>query len=403
MRILYNYIKGILALIINGFPSNKLKIIGITGTKGKTTTANFIWTVLNNNGYKSGLIGTANIRIGDKECLNIYHMTMPSHFVIQKLFRDMVAAKCKYCVMEVTSEGIKRYRHLGIKFDTVIFTNLTPEHLPSHQNSFENYKAAKMKLFKKCPKLIIANADDSHFTDFLNNNCSDKKTFSINNKSNYQALVLDSSTSVTNFEVKKEKYTINILGIFNIYNALPAIIVGKYLKLSQKQIQTGFDKLKSIPGRMEFIKNKKNLNLIVDYAHEPVSLKWLLDTAKSITLKNNKIILVLGAEGGGRDPAKRAPMGELANKYADFAIVTNVDPYSDNPQKIADDIAVKIDNKKLFVILDREEAIKKAISLASKNDTVLITGKGAETSITIDSKKYPWDDRQTVKSVLNSV
>lgn len=403
MRILYNYIKGVLALIINGFPGNKLKIIGITGTKGKTTTANFIWTVLNNNDYKSGLIGTANIRIGDKECLNIYHMTMPSHFIIQKLFKDMVAAKCKYCVMEVTSEGIKRYRHLGIKFDTVIFTNLTPEHLPSHQNSFENYKAAKMKLFKTCPKLIIANTDDTHSPDFLNNNCNDKKTFSINNKSNYQAIVLDSSTSVTNFEVKKEKYSINILGTFNIYNALPAVIIGKYLKLTHSQIQAGFDKLKSIPGRMEFIKNKKNINIIVDYAHEPVSLKWLLETAKSITMKNNKIILVLGAEGGGRDPSKRAPMGELANKYADFAIVTNVDPYFDNPQKIADDIATKINPKKLFVILDREEAIKKALSLASKNDTILITGKGAETSITIDGKKYPWDDRKVVKKVLNSV
>lgn len=151
MRLFYNYLKGVLAPLCFGFPAKKLKIIGITGTKGKTTTANFIWTVLNRNGHKCGLIGTANIRIGDSEQLNKYHMTMPGHFILQKLLKEMVQAKCEYVVLEITSEGIKMFRHLGLKFDTAIFTNLTPEHLPSHNNSFENYKATKAKLFKTCP------------------------------------------------------------------------------------------------------------------------------------------------------------------------------------------------------------------------------------------------------------
>ena len=154
---------------------------------------------------------------------------------------------------------------------------------------------------------------------------------------------------------------------------------------------------------MEFIPNKLGLQIIVDYAHEPVSLKELLQTAQNFTPKNNKIILLLGAEGGGRDPAKRAPMGDLANQMADQVIVTNVDPYKDDPQTIANNIAVRVDKTKLHLILDRQEAIKKAISLAKKDDTVLITGKGAEQSITIDGQKIPWDYRKVVKMVLNSV
>ncbi len=403
MRLFYNYLKALLAPILYGFPSNKLKIIGITGTKGKTTTANFIWTVLNHNGYKCGLIGTANIRIGDSERLNKYHMTMPSHFIIQKLLKEMVEANCKYCVMEVTSEGIKRFRHLGIKFDTVIFTNLTPEHLPSHNNSFEKYKSEKMKLFKKCPNLIIANVDDSHAIDFLNHNCGAKTTFSINTKSDYQAKIIDSS----HFELNKNKYSLNILGKVNIYNAIPAVIIGEKLNIKPIDIQKSFGELSYIPGRMEFIPNKLGLKIIVDYAHEPVSLKELLSTAHELKTcpptGGSKIILILGAEGGGRDPAKRTPMGDLANKMADIAIVTNVDPYSDDPQKIADDIAARIDKSKLFLILDRQKAIEKAISLAKKDDIVLITGKGAEQSITINGTKYPWDDRKIVKKILNDV
>lgn len=399
MRLFYNYLKALLAPLLYGFPAKKLKIIGITGTKGKTTTANFIWTVLNHNGHKCGLIGTANIRIGDSEQLNKYHMTMPGHFILQKLLKEMVDAKCEYVVLEVTSEGIKMFRHLGLKFDTAIFTNLTPEHLPSHNNSFENYKAAKANLFKNCPNLIIANADDPHSSYYLNNPCTQKFTFSVKNKSDYQAKIFDSS----NFKLNNFKYSLNIFGKINIYNAIPAVIIGKKLGISPSNIQKSFDQLTSIPGRMEFIENQIGAKIIVDYAHEPVSLKELLQTAKDFTPKSNKIILLLGAEGGGRDPAKRAPMGDLAQKYADIVIVTNVDPYNDDPQTIANDIAIRIDKNKLYLILDREEAIKKAISLAKKGDTILITGKGAEQSITIDGQKIPWDDRKMVKKVLNSV
>ncbi|HRS23010.1 MAG TPA: UDP-N-acetylmuramoyl-L-alanyl-D-glutamate--2,6-diaminopimelate ligase [Candidatus Woesebacteria bacterium] len=399
MYIFYHYLKAILANIIYGFPSRRLKIIGVTGTKGKTTTANFIWAVLNHNGHKCGLISTANIRVGEREKLNYYHMTMPGPFIIQQQLRRMVMAKCEYGVIEATSEGLKLNRHWGIKFDTAIFTNLSPEHLPSHQNNFDVYRRAKGKLFQNRPNLILVNADDPYHSYYLHFPAVEKATFSFKNKSDYKAKIVNSST----FELNQEKYSIKILGAFNLNNALPAVIIGLRLGIKPKDIQKGLQKLVSVPGRMELIPNSLGLKIIVDYAHEPVSLKELLTTAQQLKTSQGKIILIVGAEGGGRDPGKRAPMGKLANQMADYVVITNVDPYRDNPQTIADDIAKMVDKKKRLVILDREKAIKKALESAQKGDVILITGKGAEQSITIGGQKYPWDDRKVVKRLLNVV
>lgn len=365
-----------------------MKVIGVTGTKGKTSTANFIWSVLQAGGHKTGIISTANVRIGDESMLNKYHMTMPGRFVIQRLMREMVKAGCTHCVIETTSEGLNQYRHIGVSYDIGVFTNLTPEHLPSHGGSFEKYKQAKARMFAQTEELIIANGDDPHAEFFMNFPARKKIMF---HKSDF-----DSSL-----------FHLSILGDFNVYNALPAIIIGRYVGMSDADIARGLSDLKVIPGRMELIDEGQPYTVIVDYAHEKISMTYVLETAQRLRKAGSKIIVLLGAEGGGRDKSKRPIMGELAAKLADCVIVSNVDPYDDDPTPIVEDIAVaaerfgKVRGKDLFVIEDRRAGIRKALQVAKSDDIVLITGKGAEQSIVIDGKSSAWDDRNIVREELN--
>ena len=409
-----------LAAFYYGWPSKKMIIIGITGTKGKTSAANFIWSVLTAGGHKAGLIGTANIRIGEIEMLNKYHMTMPGRFILQKLLRQMADAGCEFAVVETTSEGIKQWRHFGIFYDIAVFTNLTPEHLEAHGNNFEKYKETKGRLFKalyhgshkiiggkEIKKIIIVNYDDPHKEYFLNFPADKKINFGTKEGADFQADKIRNTGEGLEFLVGLMPYQINILGKFNVYNALPAIVIGSIFGVSNERIYEGLKNLKNIPGRMEKINEGQDFTVFVDYAHEKEGMSAVLETANEITA--GKVIVLLGAEGGGRDKAKRPILGEIAGKYADFIIVSNVDPYEDDPKEICEDIAVaaekfgKTRGKNLFVTLDRREGIKKAISLANKNDVVLITGKGSEQSIVIGGKRYPWDDRTVVREELNKL
>lgn len=394
-------------------------VIGVTGTKGKTSTINFIWSCLMAAGYKTGIISTANIRIGDKEVLNKYHMTMPGRFVISKLMSQMAKSGCKFCIVETTSEGIKQHRNAGIIYDIFVFTNLYPEHLPSHDNSFEKYKYTKSIPFrnlsntskiidgKKIDRMIIVNKDSEHGDYYLQFNADKKSTYSIINESDNRAQEIVSLSDSVKFRLNGEEYTLKILGEFNIYNALPAIIIAKEFDISYQNIKNGLLNLNIIPGRMELIEAGQNYTVIVDYAHEKESMTNVLKTAVSIRKSpTSKIIVLLGAEGGGRDKSKRPLMGRIAAEYADYVIVANVDPYEDDPKEILEDIALaaekngKIRNKNLFVIEDREQAIIKSLSLAKQNDIVIITGKGAEQSIVIEGKSMPWDDRTVVKNAI---
>ena len=419
----YHWTKAFFWSLRYGFPSRKMLIIGITGTKGKTTSANFLWSVLQTAGWQCGLIGTANIRIGEKEELNRYHMTMPGPKVIQALFAQMVKAGCQVCVMEATSEGLKLWRHLGIYFDIGIFTNLTPEHLPSHENNFEKYKLAKARLFESLakgqPKLVgnrlihpaaIINFDDIHGHFYLGYPVTRKITYGLNPAADYSARDILNTDHGLSFNVGHEHYILNILGNFNVYNTLPAIACAEYLGIPRRDIRTGLARLSVIPGRMEKIEAGQDFTLLVDYAHEKQSITGILKTAKEIVSgTKGRIIILLGAEGGGRDPRKRPIMGELAAKMADYLIVSNVDPYEDDPAEIAEDIAraarengMRPDDN-LLVILDRRAGINKALGLAEKGDVVLITGKGAEQSIIIDGKSLPWDDRVVVREELAKI
>lgn len=415
----YHYLVASLAALYYRYPSKKMIVIGVTGTKGKTSTANFIWSCLTAGGFKTGIISTANIRIGEKELLNPYHMTMPGRFTIQKIISQMVSGGCIYCVVETTSEGIKQYRHAGVYYDIAVFTNLSPEHLQSHGGSFEEYKKTKGKMFaalsthhkiidgKSIGKVIIANNDSPHAQYFLRFAADTKITFGISQKADYTAENIRETHAGVEFEVSKNIFNIAILGKFNVYNALPAIIISRLAGISDDLISHGLRMLAVIPGRMEVIDEGQNFTVIVDYAHERESMTNILKTANTMKTPDAKIIIVLGAEGGGRDKAKRPTMGELGAKMADYMIVSNVDPYDDNPKEILEDIAGaaekfgKTRGQNLFIIEDRRVGIKKAFLLAGKNDIVLITGKGAEQSMVIDGKRIPWDDRTVVREELN--
>jgi len=406
-----------------GWPSKKMIVIGITGTKGKTSAANFIWSVLTAGGRKTGLIGTANIRIGEIEMLNKYHMTMPGRFILQKLLRQMTDVGCEFAIVETTSEGIKQWRHFGIFYDIAVFTNLTPEHLEAHGNSFERYKEAKGRMFKalkngerkiidgkEVEKTIIVNYDDLHKEYFLNFPADKKINFGTREGADFQADKIRNTKYGLEFFIGSTLYEINILGKFNVYNALTAVVIGSVFGISNEWIYEGLKSLKNIPGRMEKIDEGQEFLIFVDYAHEKEGMSAVLETAREIIAESiGKVIVLLGAEGGGRDKAKRPILGEIAGKYADFVVISNVDPYEDDPKEICEDIAVaaekfgKTRGKDLFVTLDRREGIKKAISLANKNDVVLITGKGSEQSIVIGGKRYPWDDRTVVREELNKL
>jgi UDP-N-acetylmuramoyl-L-alanyl-D-glutamate--2,6-diaminopimelate ligase len=416
---IYYYSSAILSALIYSFPSKKMIVIGVTGTKGKTSTINFIWSCLTAGGYKTGIISTANIRIGETESMNKYHMTMPGRFVIQSLMSNMAKQGCRFCIIETTSEGIKQHRNIGISYDILVFTNLFPEHLPSHDNSFEKYKQTKGIIFKdlissfrkivagdEVKKVIITNSDSDHAEYYSSFKSDEKISFSINKNSDYKAENISNTKTGVKFDVNGEEYETKILGKFNIYNALPAIAISKLFNIDKTDIRKGLKHLELIPGRMEIINEGQDFTVVVDYAHEKESMTNLLQTAVSIRKPGSKIIVLLGAEGGGRDKAKRPLMGEISAKLADYVIVANVDPYEDDPKEIIEDIAVvaekfgKIRNKDLFTIEDRKTAIEKAFELAKTDDIVLITGKGAEQSMIIDGKSIPWDDRKVVRSIL---
>lgn len=413
----YHKILALFAMIVYGFPSNKLIVIGVTGTNGKSTTVNLIGKIFEEGGYKVGWASTANFKIAEKEWLNDKKMTMLGRMQTQKLLSQMVKAGCQYAVIETSSEGIKQYRHWGINYDAAVFTNLTPEHLEAH-GSFENYKKAKGKLFnhlskkarkqisnKTIPKVIIANVDDKHADYFLNFPADKKITFSIKGPSDHQATNLKINNLGSQFTIHNSLFKIQLLGEVNVYNVLAAIAVAKSQNIADETIQKALATFKGMPGRFEWIETNKNFKVMVDYAPEPESMKKLYETLKLFSF--NKIIHVLGSCGGGRDQSRRPILGRLAAQHADDVIVTNEDPYDDDPQEIIEQVAAgaaadgKTLNQNLFKILDRREAIKKALSLAKENDLVLITGKGCEQFICVaHGKKIPWDDRKIVRELI---
>jgi len=416
---LYHLALAWLGTIIYDFPSRKMMIIGVTGSRGKTTTANYIWSVLTTAGYKVGQTGTANIRIGTKEIINPYHMTMPGRFTMQKLLAQMARAKCEIAIVETPSEGVEQFRHKGIAYDYMVFTVLYPEHMAIHNWDPERCAQKMAELFSELmkqprkklrgeniPKTIIVNADTDGFARFYDHEAEQKITYSINKPANIMASNINTLSTGVDFRVGDIFYTLNIPGEYNVMNTLPAIAIARSLKISEEAIINGISALANVPGRMEKIATDKPFTVYVDYAHDGPSFSAMLHSVRKMRSPGAKLIVTVGAEGGGRDKEKRPVMGELCAELTDFVIVTNVDPYEDDPRPILKDIADaaaangKTIDKDLFVIEDRREGIKKALSLAHLDDIVVITGKGAEQSMEVGGHSIPWDDRAVVREEL---
>ncbi len=396
---IYHYKLALLSALIYGFPSRKLIVIGVTGTSGKSTTVDLITRILEQSGQKVASISTARFKLANKEWKNNLKMTMPGRFVIQKFFKQAVKEKCKYVVLEVSSEGVKQSRHKFIKFDSAVFTNLSPEHIESH-GGFEKYRKAKLKFFKAVKNKHIINIDDENAKYFLNTKAKEVFKFGLSDAENIKILENGSE-----FDVRSVNFKINLLGKFNIYNAICAITVATSYGISLDVCKTALEKAKNIEGRMEIVV-KNPFTVIVDYAHTPEQLENVYKTLTATSYKPQatSLICVLGSCGGGRDKWKRPVLGELASKYCNEIIVTNEDPYDENPEEIIDQVIAGVSSSKLQVtrkIIDRKEAIKIALKLAKANDIVIITGKGSEPLMCLaNGKKIAWSDKEIVKSEM---
>jgi UDP-N-acetylmuramoyl-L-alanyl-D-glutamate--2,6-diaminopimelate ligase len=407
----YHFILAFLGALIYGFPSKKIILIGVTGTNGKTTTTEMIAEIFEKAGKKIALLNSLRFKIGGKEEINKLRMTMPGRFFIQRFLKKAVKEGCQYAILEVTSEGIKQHRQRFLDFKVAVFTNLSPEHIEAH-SSFEKYREAKGKFFQAVKEIHILNADDESVEYFSKFPAKQKIFFSTNEskipllrKSGMLILAenIKESEKRLNFEVEGIEFNLNLLGKFNIYNALTAISVALSQGISLKTCQKALEDFKRIPGRMEEVISKP-FKVIVDYAFTPNALEKVYQTlAQSLSHSaTQSLICVLGACGGGRDKWKRPVLGELAAKYCDEVIVTNEDPYDEDPWQIIEQVASGTKGK-AKKILDRREAIKSALKLAKEGDIVVITGKGCEPSIVIKGKKIPWDDRKVVREEFQKI
>lgn len=409
----YHWLIGYLGAWFYGFPSKKLIVIGVTGTKGKTTTCYLIAQILNSSGLKTGMATTVNFRIGEKEWINDTKQTMPGRFQLQKLLLEMVKQGCQYAVVETSSEGILQYRHRFTDYKIAVFTNLSPEHIERH-GSFENYRSAKIKLFEQVAKkpngIGIYNLDDKNVGHFLKPKIARQYVYTIKLErplakiqNLYQINRIELTRQGTSFFFNNEQYTMPLIGEFNVYNAAAAICVAISQGIPRRQIKKALEKAASPPGRLEIINKGQNFTVIIDYAHEPASLEAVYKTVKKSLVKSqkSKVICLLGSQGGGRDKWKRPEMGKIAAKYCNKVILTNEDPYDESPLKIINDVASGIKNKSVKKIIDRRKAIKTALLLARKGDVVTLTGKGGEVWMAVEKgKKIPWDEKKIVEEEL---
>ena len=384
-------------------PSRKFKLVGITGTKGKTTTSFMVKTILEKSGKKVGLIGTIATYIGDEK-LEDSDRTTPESVKLQEIFSKMAKAKCEVVIMEVSSQSLKLNRVAGCDFDIGVFTNFSEDHIsPKEHPDMKDYFNSKLKLFDMC-KIGFVNADDLQ-TSKIPKLLPDKDiaTYGIDNFCNLLAKDITITNSYVDYKVKigtrNERIKIDIPGRFSVYNSLAAIAITTKLGCDAESIKEALLDLK-VPGRSELIENKKDLTIMIDYAHSPESLENILGAVKSYT--KGKVISLFGC-GGDRDTTKRPIMGEISGKIADFTIITSDNPRTEQPDKIVNQIeeGIKKTKGKYICIVDRIEAIKYAINMASKNDIIVLAGKGHEPYQEINGVKYPFDEREIIREIID--
>jgi UDP-N-acetylmuramoyl-L-alanyl-D-glutamate--2,6-diaminopimelate ligase len=413
---IYHWKLALLGAIIYRFPGRKIKVIAVTGTKGKSSTTEILNSILEEAGYKTALTNTIRFKIGDKSRPNLYKMSMPGRFFMQKFLRQAVDAKCDYAILEMTSQGSLTYRHRWIDLDAFVFTNISPEHIEAH-GSYEKYLQAKLNIIrdslaksKKPNRVAIVNGDDGESQKFLDCVAEEnikKIKYSLKNAEPY--------------EIKKEgiDFTFDgkgasspLSGLFNLYNILAAATAAKSQGVSDEIILAAIKKFADIPGRVEKIEVKnaeglvQDFTVVVDYAHTADSLEKLYKVFRPDRRASRdgvKLVAVLGGTGGGRDTRKRKIMGELADRYCDEIILTDEDPYDEDPRKIVDDVAAGITSKKPIIIMDRRLAIREAIKHVKSGDFILITGKGTDPYIMgPKGSKIPWSDARIAKEELEN-
>jgi len=388
-----------------GQPSEKLLVIGVTGTAGKSSTIYYLRQVLEAAGFKVGVLSTIEFCVAGKCQLNNRKMTMLGKMEIQRYLREMVDKKCDIAIVETTSEGRLQHRHRFINYDMMVLMNLYPEHIESH-GSFEKYKQAKLDIFKylsgckikEREKVAIVNGASEYADEFLQFPFGEKIRFAVGG--------IQVSQAGLKFVFDKKEYFAPLYGEHNAENLAAVISIAKSLDISEEKIKQALEKIQSPPGRIEFISEaeKHGFQVIVDYAFEPRALQALFDVVNVLQAK--RIICVTGNCGGGRD--KPDAKVKLIAKEADVVVVTNEDPYNDDPAEIIEYMAKvfvqtgKKENQTLFKVLDRKEGIKKALNLARAGDLVLVTGKGSEQAMCVAEGMIPWDDRQVVREVLEN-
>lgn len=389
-----------------GYPADKLKVIGITGTKGKTTTTYMVKSILEGVGHKVGLIGTIEAIIGDK--VIPANNTTPESYVIQKYFAEMVEAGCDSVVMEVSSQGLMLHRTAGIPFEIGIFTNLGEDHIgPNEHKDFEDYKRCKGLLFKQC-RLGIANVDDKWYEDVFAGATCKIETFGLSERAGLRAVDIEHISRPGYLGVKYRvaglmdfDVEIDIPGEFSVYNSLTAIAVCRHFDVPAEKIKEALKDAK-VKGRIEMVKVSDEFTLMIDYAHNAMALESLLHTLRDYD--PGRIVSVFGC-GGNRSRTRRYEMGEVSGRLADFTIITSDNPRFEEPQEIINDIitGMKKTDGKYIDICDRGEAIKYAIAHGRPGDVIVIAGKGHETYQEIKGVKYDMDDRVLIQEALKEI
>ena len=404
---LYHFLWAFFSALYYRFPARSLVVIGITGTKGKSSTAEFLNAILEAQGFTTALLGTIRFKIGDSSRPNMFKMSMPGRGFVQHFLRDAVRAGCTHAIIEMTSEGMRQDRHRFIPLDGAIFLNITPEHIESH-DSFENYLSAKLKIrtalassYKK-KKFIVANVTNSYAERFLDVRDAQRIAYSLED-----GVPWHTSEEGISFTFKNTLITSPLKGSFMIENALAACCAADALGIPHHIIAQGISSLSVIPGRAQEVRlkeshphvNAQDFTVVVDYAHTKESLEAIYRA-----YEGKRRICVLGNTGGGRDTWKRPVMGMVADTYCDEIILTNEDPYDEDPRKIVDAMAQGMKKNTPRILMDRREAIHTALTLAHPHDVVIITGKGTDPYIMeAHGKKTPWSDYQVAYEELEKV
>jgi UDP-N-acetylmuramoyl-L-alanyl-D-glutamate--2,6-diaminopimelate ligase len=385
-------------------PSEKIKLVGVTGTNGKTTIASLLYQLFKKAGYKVGLLSTVKIMV-DTEEFKATHTT-PDSLTLNYYLDQMVQEGCEFCFMEVSSHGIHQKRTAALQFAGGIFTNLSHDHLDYH-NTFAEYRDVKKSFFDYLPKsaFAITNCDDKNGAIMLQNTKAKKITYALKSYADYKAQILENQLSGLLLKINDNEVWVKLIGLFNAYNLLAIYAVAVELGIEKVEALRLLSELESVSGRFQFIVSDSKITAIVDYAHTPDALENVLQTIDNIRTKNEQLITVVGC-GGDRDKTKRPVMANIASTLSDKAIFTADNPRTENPEIIIQEMEQGVEPqnfKKTISILDRKQAIKTACQLANPNDIILIAGKGHETYQEINGVKYDFDDLEIVTELLQQL